>query len=134
MSLRDDLRRHGALSAARAICGARGVRDVEELRGPSRYRLVALARHELMGWLRRNVPGLSYPDIGRLLDRDHTTVISGVRKAGALAARDPRVAARQGIGRDAAPDAVVTTRSVLLDGREVRQESRDWGETWRDAP
>lgn len=39
---------------------------------------VAAARNELMWRLRRC--GWSYPKIGRLLGRDHTTVMSGVRR------------------------------------------------------
>ncbi len=36
---------------------------------------------------------LSYPVIGRLLDRDHSTVMSGIRRANELLATDPDFAA-----------------------------------------
>lgn len=95
------LRGLGALSVARAICDARGIRDVELLFGRDRHKSVSGARHELMAWLRARVPELSYPDIGRLFDRDHTTVIHAVNSVNRLIlAGNARVEARHRLPRD----------------------------------
>lgn len=52
----------------------------EEMLGNDRSRWLAWPRQDLMLALRER--GLSYPKIGRLLgDRDHTTIMHGVRKA-----------------------------------------------------
>lgn len=53
-------------------------RTVDELTGPLRWRSIAWARQEAMFRL-RNETTLSYPDIGRRLNRDHTTILHGVR-------------------------------------------------------
>lgn len=36
---------------------------------------------QMVYWLIRRLTGKSYPEIGRLLGRDHATILSGVRKA-----------------------------------------------------
>ena len=61
------------------VCRARGVTR-DELCGRGRTKAVASARRELWRRLRQH-PGLSYSyeEIGRLFDRDHATVLSGVR-------------------------------------------------------
>lgn len=46
--------------------------------GPSRDQLVAAARHHAM-WLVRQHCRRSFPAIGRLFGRDHSTVVSGIR-------------------------------------------------------
>lgn len=46
---------------------------------PSRYHALVLARHALCYELRLRTP-LSYPEIGRLLERDHTTVMAAISK------------------------------------------------------
>lgn len=51
----------------------------DTLIGRRRTRSIAEARHHLM-WILRVVLGLSLPRIGSLLERDHTTIIHGVRK------------------------------------------------------
>ena len=95
------LRGIGALSAARAICDGCGVVDVDQLVGRDRHKSVAWARHELMAWMRARVPEMSYPDIGRVFDRDHTTVIHAVQRVErVLLAGDPRVAARRSLPRE----------------------------------
>jgi chromosomal replication initiation ATPase DnaA len=50
--------------------------DEEHLRGPSRHLSVAWARQWAYCRLRDETP-LSYPDIGRIFDRDHSTVVKG---------------------------------------------------------
>lgn len=51
----------------------------EILRGPTRSKSIAEARHVAM-YLVRKMTNLSLPDTGREFDRDHTTVISAVKK------------------------------------------------------
>lgn len=52
---------------------------VAVLRGPARDRSICMVRWAVMATLRAR--GLSLPTIGRLLNRDHTTVISGLNRA-----------------------------------------------------
>jgi chromosomal replication initiation ATPase DnaA len=59
------------------------------LLGRCRTMSVGRARNALYAALR--AAGLSYPEIGALLGRDHTTVMHGVRKAGAASAAKVRV-------------------------------------------
>lgn len=51
---------------------------VAEIMGTSRLRKVARAR-QLAMWHGRQA-GLSYPQIGQFLNRDHTSVMNGVRR------------------------------------------------------
>lgn len=60
------------------ICERHGVTKNEVL-GRGRTAIVASARNELMAQLWRS--GVPLAEIGRLLDRDHTTVLAGVRRA-----------------------------------------------------
>lgn len=57
-------------------------RSVEEITGPCRARPLAWIRFAIMEQMRAK--GLSLPTIGRLIHRDHTTVLSGLRQAEAL--------------------------------------------------
>lgn len=50
----------------------------EQLIGHSRFKQLILARHEAFYLLQRK--GLSTPQIGRLMNRDHSTVIYGIRE------------------------------------------------------
>ncbi len=68
MSSTDILNR---VSAARDISPAM-------IRGPRRWASIVRARHEV-AWLLRQHTAMSYPEIGRLLDRDHSSVMHGVR-------------------------------------------------------
>ena len=55
---------------------------MSDLTGPYRHKSIVKARHEAM-WRVRDETNLSYPQIGRVLgNRDHTTVLHGVRKHG----------------------------------------------------
>jgi chromosomal replication initiation ATPase DnaA len=61
------------------VCRARRITR-EELCGRGRTKAVASARRELWWRLRHHQElSFSYEEIGRLFDRDHATVISGVR-------------------------------------------------------
>jgi chromosomal replication initiation ATPase DnaA len=68
----------GLLELADAVCSRRGVTR-DELCGRGRSRAVAAARHELW-WLIRHHPErcYSYWEIGRIVSRDHATVLHGV--------------------------------------------------------
>ena len=65
--------------------------SVEELRGPRRQRSIAHARFAAM-WATRRVLGHlsrgSYPALGRLFARNHTTVMHGVQRAEELRLTD----------------------------------------------
>ena len=54
-------------------------RTVEEITGPCRARPLAYLRFAIMEQMRAN--GLSLGQIGRLLHRDHTTILYGLRQA-----------------------------------------------------
>lgn len=60
----------------RTACFANGVRQYDVL-GPRRWRKLVAARIQIARDLR--AAKLSYPEIGRILHRDHSTVISLVR-------------------------------------------------------
>jgi chromosomal replication initiation ATPase DnaA len=55
---------------------------VADLKGPSRFRHIQVARTELYLALRAKPYQWSYPAIGRFVNRDHTTVLHAVQKAG----------------------------------------------------
>ena len=64
-----------------------------ELSGDDRHHRVALPRHVAM-YLAKERLRLSFPALGRAFGyRDHTTVMSGVRKVRELRETDPRLAA-----------------------------------------
>jgi len=64
----------------RATCVAIGC-SRPELLGPSREQRLTIVRAELY-WLGRAFYGLSLPQVGRAMgDRDHTTVLKGLRRA-----------------------------------------------------
>lgn len=65
----------------------------EQLLGESREAPVVLARHAAMA-LGRRLLGYSFPRIGRLLARDHSTVMHGVRRMARMAEDDTELAAR----------------------------------------
>lgn len=51
---------------------------LKELRGPSRRRPLVFYRQECMAMLRKKT-GLSTTDIGRIFNRDHTTVLHSLQ-------------------------------------------------------
>ena len=60
------------------VCERYGV-TLADLKGPRRLRLLSAARQEFMA-LAYELPHASLPVIGRFLDRDHTTILHGVRR------------------------------------------------------
>lgn len=61
--------------------------NADELKGRSRHKQIVEPRHIAMYLLREDAH-LSTPEIGRLLNRDHTTVLHGLKQIGADIARD----------------------------------------------
>jgi chromosomal replication initiation ATPase DnaA len=59
------------------VCDHHGV-AVEEVMGRSRFKRICTARKEAYAMLREE--RLSYPTIGRMFGRDHTTVVDGVQR------------------------------------------------------
>lgn len=59
--------------------------------GPVRTHYVAKARHEAMAAIKEKVPGLSLPLIGRIFNRDHTSVLYGIQAHN----NDPRAKAKR---------------------------------------
>ena len=62
----------------RECAGKHGV-TVAEIDGPRRAAKIIRARHEAM-WRARNETGLSFPSLGKLFYRDHTSVMWGIRQ------------------------------------------------------
>lgn len=84
----EDLTTWSLDDVATAVAQAHGV-PLRELLGRRRHASVARARAALYTALRGH--GMSYPEIGRLLRRDHTTVMSVVRNAGGPPSRRLRI-------------------------------------------
>lgn len=53
---------------------------IKDIRAPGRMKKVVAARHEAIAAIRRIRPDLSLPAIGRFFNRDHTTILSALRK------------------------------------------------------
>ena len=93
-------------AAARA-CGL----DPEILSGRDQRQPAVRARHLAIHLIRELCPGVSLSAIGLMLDRDHTTVHYGHRRAEALLRRDAkfrelRIRARRELGRELGRGAV----------------------------
>jgi len=74
----------------RAVCGHFRLSN-SELLSKDRHKSVAFARHVAM-YLCRQRLGCSFPELGRAFgNRDHTTVISAVRRVEQLRQKDPQV-------------------------------------------
>ena len=63
---------------AERLCGVGDV-TVEELKGPSRFRKVCVVRQEFMYQARKQ--GETASGIARFLNRDHTTILHGIKAA-----------------------------------------------------
>ena len=68
--------RGSMLEIAASVAGKHRL-GVKDLKGQNKYRRVAQPRQEAMWEMHQ--AGYSYPQIGRFLNRDHTTVMHGVR-------------------------------------------------------
>jgi chromosomal replication initiator protein len=74
ISIRLPSKTHAAMREWSEACAI----PLDVLLGPSRERWVVEARQGLM-WVLRNRLGLSFPEIGRAMKRDHSTVVHGVK-------------------------------------------------------
>ena len=63
-----------------AVCAEFGV-SVAAIKGPRRQASIANARQMFMLLARQYAKHLSYPQIGNMIRRDHTTVVHGARRA-----------------------------------------------------
>lgn len=72
--------RDHSMEIIREIARQHGV-SPEAILGRSRYPKDIKARHAAYAAVRER-KGISYPAVGRIFGRDHTTVLSGVRKHG----------------------------------------------------
>lgn len=72
------LKEMGIYDEVALLIRSRGVL-VEDLIGRGRTKIVTTARHEIMYWIRNKLKW-SYPEIGKLFGRDHTTVLLACRK------------------------------------------------------
>ncbi len=77
-----------------AVCREFGV-GVADMKSPGRHASLAGARQMFMFLARQHAKHLSYPQIGRLIGRDHTTIIYGVGRAAERMQRDPEYAAKR---------------------------------------
>lgn len=75
-------KRQSGMEIIRQFCALNNV-SVDVVFGPSRYRPVVKLRQLAMVEVYRRRPDLSLPQIGRLFNRDHTTIIHAVKKHGA---------------------------------------------------
>jgi chromosomal replication initiator protein len=79
---------------------------IDDLKGKSRHKQVVAPRHIAM-YLLREDGHLSTPEVGRLLNRDHTTVLHGIKQVASDIARDgPSRAAVRGVREVVAGGAV----------------------------
>lgn len=74
-----DLRKRNLLDLVRGYCEKNHV-TVDEVLGRSRLKLISKVRRQI--WHELHLKGMSYPQIGLLFNRDHTTVIEGIRRLG----------------------------------------------------
>lgn len=72
----------------RAVAAKHGIR-VPELMSHRRHAVVVAARHDAIVQVYLARPNMSLPQIGRLFHRDHTSILSCLRKAGVYHARRP---------------------------------------------
>jgi hypothetical protein len=63
---------------AKQICDEHGA-DFDEVCGDRRYQHLVLIRQEIFYRIRVEL-GMSYPEIGKRFNRDHTTILHGVRR------------------------------------------------------
>lgn len=60
------------------------------INGAPRYREVVRARHIAM-YIAKKVTGLSYPSLGREFNRDHSTILHGVKQVEERLGREPKL-------------------------------------------
>ncbi len=65
---------------------------VEQIRGPRNSKAISRPR-QIAHYLARELTGASYPKIGSYFHRDHTSIISNVKRIRGLLQTSPKVAA-----------------------------------------
>lgn len=75
-----------AIDIMQAVAIAHGI-TVADIKGPRRSTKFVAARQHVMALLGQYRPDLSYPVIGMLMNRDHTTIIHGRRHWPKIAGR-----------------------------------------------
>lgn len=83
--------RQKVVSIVRLVAHHYGVREME-LVGFCRWRKISRIRHTMV-YLASKLCGHSYAELGRRLNRDHTTIIYAIRRIEALRATDTQLAA-----------------------------------------
>lgn len=76
-SVTDKKKSHSLKRCFHSVCSWYGV-TAEELKSKSREQRVAVPRHHFCWVVYRNRIDVSYPMIGRYLNRDHTTIVHSV--------------------------------------------------------
>jgi chromosomal replication initiator protein len=76
----------------RAVCAHFHLRP-SDLLSKDRHKTTAFARHVAMYLCKQKLP-VSFPEVGRAFGKDHTTVMSAVRKVESLREQDPQVRAQ----------------------------------------
>ena len=71
--------RDSLLAVIDAIAVKHGM-TAADIRGPDRRHKFVIARHEAMAAVKQAKPDMSYPQMGRLFNRDHSTVLYAVKK------------------------------------------------------
>jgi chromosomal replication initiator protein len=104
------------MSILTAVARYFGVKT-DDLKGRARNKQIVVPRHIAMYLLREDAH-LSTPEVGRLLNRDHTTVLHGMKQVAEDIARDgPSRAAVRGVREVVAGGAI--QMPTLPDGGEV---------------
>jgi chromosomal replication initiation ATPase DnaA len=75
----DRLRSRRLIAIARSIAAQRCV-DLADMLGTTHRKAATAARRELWLWVRDKY-GYSYHELGELFERDHSTIMAGIRKA-----------------------------------------------------
>jgi chromosomal replication initiator protein len=76
----------------RAVCNYFSLQS-SALLSSDRHKTVAFARHVAMYLCKQRLP-MSFPEVGRAFGKDHTTVMSAVRKVSELRQKDAQVRAQ----------------------------------------
>jgi hypothetical protein len=73
--------------AAEVLTGFPGI-SLDAVKGKRRLRSIVAARQMVIYEIARQLPGKSYPEIGRFIGKDHTTILHAVQKLRAIHEQD----------------------------------------------
>ena len=91
-SLQREAVRRLAIDIIRDVARKHGI-SVETIKSSTRTKHIVEARHEAMALVYTLRPDLSLPQIGKIFERDHTTILYAVRKAKVYRGDEARAAA-----------------------------------------